>query len=145
MTHNNEKTSAFLTHIASFGGFFFPLGSILTPLILWQTFKNRSPFLDKQGKEAVNFNISYGLYMILASLMTTLFFMVKFLNPFKNMELFLFDFNGDLALKGLLNLIGISFLVGVIGLIKIVLIISAAIKANKGEEYTYPFTIRFIK
>ena len=145
MTHNDEKTNAFLIHITAFGGFFFSFGSVLIPLILWQTLKERSPFLDKQGKEAVNFNISYGLYMILVGIMAILFSAVEFLNPFKDSDPISFDFSGDFALEGLLNLSGISLLVGIIGLVKIALIISAAIRANKGEEYTYPFTIRFIK
>ncbi len=74
MKQNNENTNAFLIHISAFAGFLFPFGSIITPLIAWQTLKNRSRFLDEQGKEAVNFNISYSLYMFLASLIIIPFF-----------------------------------------------------------------------
>ena len=58
MRNNKENTNAFLIHISAFAGFLFPFGNIITPLIVRQTLKNRSEFLDKQGKEAINFNIS---------------------------------------------------------------------------------------
>lgn len=41
-------------------------------------------------------------------------------------------------------LIGIPVLIALF-ILWLVLIIKAAIKANKGERYSYPFTIRFIK
>ena len=50
MKKNNENTNAFLIHISAFAGFIFPFGHIITPLIAWQTLKERSPFLDEQGK-----------------------------------------------------------------------------------------------
>ena len=68
MKKNNENTNAFLIHISAFAGFMFPFGNIITPLIAWQTLKDRSLFLDEQGKEAVNFNISYTLYIFLISI-----------------------------------------------------------------------------
>ena len=74
MNHNSENTNAFIIHIAAFGEFFFPFGGIVTTLILWQTLKNRSAFLDQQGREAVNFNISYSLYMFVASMIVVPFF-----------------------------------------------------------------------
>ena len=61
MKRNRTNTNAFLIHISAFAGLIFPIGQIITPLIAWQTIKDRSPFLDEQGKEAVNFNISYTL------------------------------------------------------------------------------------
>ena len=74
MNHNSENTNAFIIHIAAFGEFFLSFWGIVTPLILWQTLKNRSAFLDQQGREAVNFNISYSLYMFVASMIVGPFF-----------------------------------------------------------------------
>ncbi|MFB1039974.1 MAG: DUF4870 domain-containing protein, partial [Polaribacter sp.] len=67
MKKNNQNTNAFLIHISAFAGFVFPFGQIITPLIAWQTLKDRSPFLDEQGKEAINFNLSYTLYAFILS------------------------------------------------------------------------------
>lgn len=142
MAHNNENTNAFLTHISSFAGYLFPLGSIITPLILWQTLKNKSIFLDKHGKEAVNFNISFGLYIFILSASFFSFFFGNFIDFFNGINI---DFGPHNSYNGLFGFIGIASLVSVVSLIKIALIIIAAMKANKGEIYQYPFTIKFIK
>ena len=145
MTQNNENTNAFLIHISAFAGYLFPFGSIITPLIIWQTLKDRSTFLDQQGKEAVNFNISYSLYMILASIIVIPFFIGSFFSRHGNNWSHNFHFDYDFGIDNLFGLIGFTSLVGIIGIIKVALIILAAIKANKGEDYKYPFTIKFIK
>ena len=147
MQQNKENTNAFLIHISAFAGFLFPFGSIITPLIVWQTLKDRSTFLDEQGKEAVNFNISYSLYMLIASIIAVPFFVRSIFNNARNhrgnWDLDWWDF--DLGFESLFGVIGFTSLVGLIGIIKLALIILAAIKANKGEDYRYPLTIKFIK
>tara|TARA_R110002073_G_scaffold15953_2_gene62105 strand:+ start:35257 stop:35691 length:435 start_codon:yes stop_codon:yes gene_type:complete len=144
MTQNNENTNAFLIHISAFAGVLFPFGSIITPLIVWQTLKDRSQFLDEQGKEAVNFNISYSLYMFILSLAIIPFFIRNLFNGWNNHS-YNFDWSFDLGFGNLFGIIGFASFAGIIGLIKIALIILAAIKANKGENYKYPLTIKFIK
>lgn len=50
------------------------------------------------------------------------------------------------AISFLLMLIVIGvFLISIVGIVWLVFIIIAAVKANNGEYYRYPFTIRFIK
>jgi uncharacterized Tic20 family protein len=148
MAQNNENTNAFLIHISAFAGFIFPFGNIITPLIAWQTLKDRSKYLDEQGKEAVNFNISYSLYMFIASIVIVPFFFGSFFNRRNyrgNWEWNPFDWDFDIHIGSLFGLVGFSSLVGLIGLIGLALVIIAALKANKGEDYKYPFTIKFIK
>ncbi|MGB1042980.1 MAG: DUF4870 domain-containing protein [Tenacibaculum sp.] len=142
MQQNNENTNAFLIHISAFAGYLFPLGSIITPLVLWQTLKDRSLFLDDHGKEAVNFNISFGLYIFVLSASFFSFFFGDFLNIFNGIDI---DFGGHHHYNGLFGFLGATSLVFIVSLIKIALIIIAAMKANKGETYKYPFTINFIK
>ena len=43
-----------------------PIGNILAPLIIWLVKKEESPFLDRQGKEALNFQISFSIYGLIA-------------------------------------------------------------------------------
>lgn len=144
MKNNNENTNAFLIHISSFAGYLFPLGSIITPLILWQTQKERSAFLDDNGKEAVNFNISFSLYIFILS---ASFFSFFFGDIFRLMSRGdHLDFGNSISFSGdLFGIFGIASLVSIVTLIKIALIIIAAMKANNGEVYKYPFTIKFIK
>ena len=142
MQHNNQNTNAFLIHISAFAGYLFPLGSIITPLILWQTLKERGTFLDDHGKEAVNFNISFGLYIFIVSASFIPFFFRNVMHGFNGIDI---DFGGHHGYGGLFGFLGFASLAGLISIIKIALIIIAAMKANKGELYHYPFTIKFIK
>jgi hypothetical protein len=45
------------------------IGSVIAPLIIWQIKKDEFPFVDKQGKEAVNFQISILIYALVAGLL----------------------------------------------------------------------------
>ncbi len=45
------------------------IGGVVGPLILWQIKKHEYPFIDDQGKEAINFQISMLLYCLVAVLL----------------------------------------------------------------------------
>jgi len=45
------------------------IGSVIAPLIIWQIKKDDYPFVDEQGKEAVNFQLSILIYGIVAGLL----------------------------------------------------------------------------
>ena len=55
------RQSAMLCHLAAFLGFVFPFGSVIGPLILWQMKREVDPFIDDQGKEALNFQITVAI------------------------------------------------------------------------------------
>jgi uncharacterized Tic20 family protein len=143
MKKNNPNTNAFLIHISAFAGFIFPFGHIITPLVAWQTLKERSPFLDEQGKEAVNFNLSYTLYSFLLTLTFIPFAFGSFIRNFNNFDNF--HFNVDFNTNNILGFIGFGTITGIIYFVGIALVIIASIKAKDGENYKYPFTIKFIK
>ena len=146
MKKNNENTNAFLIHICAFAGFIFPFGNIITPLIAWQTLKERSLFLDEQGKEAVNFNISYTLYIFLFSIVFVPFAIGSFFNRHQRyVNWNNFNFNLDVNFPSFFGFLGFGSIVGIIYIIGIALVIIASIKAKDGENYKYPFTIKFIK
>lgn len=142
MKKNNENTNAFLIHISSFAGYLFPLGSIITPLILWQTQKDKSSFLDNHGKEAVNFNISFAIYIFILGASFLSFFFGNLAGIFNNINI---DFSHDYRNQNIFSFLGIASTVGLLTLIRIALIIIASMKANDGELYKYPFTINFLK
>jgi uncharacterized Tic20 family protein len=48
------------------------VGGIIAPLIIWQIKKDEHPFVDEQGKEAVNFQISILIYELVAGLLVFL-------------------------------------------------------------------------
>lgn len=144
MNRNTENTNAFLIHISAFSGYIIPFGAIIVPLVLWQTMKDRSRFLDEQGKEAVNFNISYALYTFILGLSILPFAFSTFINHIRHNDYdFYFDF--DFGSGGLFGIFGMASLISILSLVKIALIIIAALKSKEGENYKYPFTIKFIK
>jgi len=144
MSRNNENTNAFLIHISAFSGYLIPFGSIIVPLVLWQTMKDRSRFLDEQGKEAVNFNISYALYSFILGLSIIPFAFSSFFSHVRHYNDFDFNFNFSDG-SGLFGFLGIGAIITLIGLLKIALTIIAAMKSKEGENYKYPLTIKFIK
>lgn len=53
-----------LCHLLALSGFIIPFGNILGPLIIWLLKKDTDPYVDEQGKESVNFQISVAIYAI---------------------------------------------------------------------------------
>jgi len=108
-------------HLLGFAWFVFPFyGNVLGPLVLWLIKRGDSPYLDRVGKEVLNFQISFSIYISLAIAVGTVL---------------------------LIFLIGILFyfLAAAIWVAWVVLMIVAAVKTSNGEDYKYPFTIRLLQ
>lgn len=56
--NRNVRQWAMICHISAFLGFIIPFGNLLGPLIVWQMKRDLDPFIDDQGKEALNFQIT---------------------------------------------------------------------------------------
>lgn len=102
-----------LTHLLALAGYIIPLGNIIGPLVIWLMQKDKSAFVDQQGKESLNFQIT----VTIASL---------------------------LCIPLIFVCVGIPLLIAV-AVASLVFIIIAAINANAGTAYRYPFTWRVIK
>lgn len=55
---SEERTWALACHLSTFLGYLIPFGNIIAPLIIWILKKDEMPFVNDQGKEAVNFQIT---------------------------------------------------------------------------------------
>ena len=110
---------AMLCHLSAVLGWLMPLGNLILPVVLWQMRKGRDAFINEQGKESVNFQVSALLAMVVGSacLISSASFLVT---------------------------IGLLVIV-VVAIAMLVLPIIAGVKANKGHHYRYPFTWRLIK
>jgi len=63
-----------LCHLLAFAGFIgIPFGNILGPLVIWLMKKDEMPFVDDQGKEALNFQISLTIYAIVSGILCLIF------------------------------------------------------------------------
>ena len=65
----NDNSLAVVMHLLGFAGFVFPFGNIVAPLILWLVKRPESPLLDRTGKEVLNFQISYTIYVAVAGVL----------------------------------------------------------------------------
>jgi len=63
-----SRTWEVLCHALGFAGFVFPFGNILGPLIVWLMKKSESPSVDAHGKEALNFQISMTIWVLLCAI-----------------------------------------------------------------------------
>ena len=66
------RNTAVAAHLSTFAGLVVPFGSVIGPLAVWLTRRDRDPFIDEAGREALNFGISiavYGAVVLVAALM----------------------------------------------------------------------------
>ncbi len=66
----DEKTYGMLAHLSALAVFVLPtIGHIVGPLVIWLIKKDQSPWIDQQGKNALNFQISITLYGIVCGIL----------------------------------------------------------------------------
>ncbi|CAN5681017.1 DUF4870 domain-containing protein [soil metagenome] len=120
-----ERQMAMFAHLSALlggivtTGWAGSVGCFVGPLVIWLLKKDTMPFVDDQGKEALNFNITVAilfLALLLLSIMTL----------------------------GIGLIIAVPAWI-IIGIAWLVLTIIASIKANEGVAYRYPFALRLIK
>jgi uncharacterized Tic20 family protein len=121
---SEERQWALFAHLSALlgcilTGAWFGWGCFIGPLIIWLVKKDTMPFVDDQAKEALNFNITVAIIGVALLVLT----------------LITFGLGALLALP-----IGV-----VVGIGWLVCTILAAIRANEGVQYRYPFTLRLIK
>lgn len=120
-----ERQWAMFAHLSALlgglvtAGWAGSVGCFIGPLVIWMVKKDTMPFVDDQAKEALNFNITVAIIFFVLLMMT------------------LFTLGIGIILTGPLMLI--------VGLGWLVLTIIAAVKANQGERYRYPMTLRLVK
>jgi uncharacterized Tic20 family protein len=100
-------------------GWAFSTGSFIGPLVIWLVKKDTMPFVADQAKEALNFAITLSIVCFALLVLTIL----------------------SLGIGALITIPVLMF----IGIAALVLVILAAIKANEGVAYRYPFAIRLVK
>lgn len=93
--------------------------TFLGPLLVYLLKRDEDPFLRAHAAEALNFNLSVFIYAAVGGLLTAI----------------LIIFLVGLLLLPLIFAAAIAW---------VVLVVVAAVKANNGEPYRYPLTIRFV-
>ncbi len=114
-----EKQWGMFAHLSGVVAVWMAGLGFLGPLIVWLIKKDQMPFVNDQGKEALNYQIN--VLVLLAVLGPISFVLAIF------------------TLGVILLPVGLAFVV-----LAIVMPIIAAMKANAGEAYRYPYIIRVI-
>jgi len=66
---DEERLWATFIHLSGLAGYVVPTASVVAPLVLWLIKRNQSPFVDDHGREALNFQISMVLWMLVSVLL----------------------------------------------------------------------------
>lgn len=69
----DARTWAMLCHLTALSGFCVPFGNILGPLIVWAIKREEDPFIDDQGKEALNFQLTMTIAIVVAMILIFIF------------------------------------------------------------------------
>lgn len=120
-----ERQWALFAHLSALlgglltSGWLASIGCVVGPLIIWQIKKDTLPFAADQAKEALNFNITLAIVMLVLMAIGL----------------------GTLGIGFIVT----GPLMVLVGLAALVFIIIAAVKSNNGEAYRYPLTLRLVK
>ena len=60
----DEQNWAMFCHLSALAGFLIPFGNIVGPVIIWLIKRAEMPLVDHHGKEAINFQITVSIAML---------------------------------------------------------------------------------
>jgi len=141
--NRDARTWAVLCHLSALLMLLgVPLGNVLGPLVVWLVKRNDHPFIDDQGREALNFQLSITPNWVLAGIL--IFFSagsIAFFWPaFRHGVM---DYWNPVAMP-IAMIFGLFLILGLL-ILDVILAIVAAVRASDGIAYRYPLTIRAIK
>ncbi|WP_028771269.1 DUF4870 domain-containing protein [Silanimonas lenta] len=118
---SDQRTMAMLAHLSAI------LFSFLGPLLIWLIHKDQADkgLVVDQAKEALNFSLTVFILLVTCMIISATI--------------------GWIPVIGWLIAIMLFLFMAAIGLVALVLLIMAAIKANEGQYYRYPFALRLVK
>lgn len=68
-----ERQWAMFAHLSALAGLIIPFGSIIGPLVIWLIKKDTMAFVNDQGKEALNFNITVAIAAVVCWVLCFIF------------------------------------------------------------------------
>lgn len=119
----DDRTYCVIMHLTLLGHLILPGVAAIAPLIMWQSKKEKSAFIDDHGREALNFHLTIILYSVVLPIITVIL--------------------GVITLGiGLIALPFVAVLPYVLGIVGMILAVMAT---NRDEYYRYPMCIRMIQ
>jgi len=68
----SEKNWAVLSHLSALAMFIIPLGNVIGPLVIYLWKKDEIPVVEREAGEALNFQITVSIGVVIAWLLTLL-------------------------------------------------------------------------
>lgn len=128
-----------LMHLSQFSNYLLPTLGLIVPIIMWLGRKDESKSVNANGKIILNWNISLLIYSLVV-----LFIFIG-VGGFSALS-FAFSDTPELSLFGLLGSISALILPMLLfAVLDFIFTIIGAIKANRGEVWNYPLSIKFFK
>ncbi|WP_300488295.1 DUF4870 domain-containing protein [Flavobacterium sp.] len=149
-TTTNEKNTATIMHLSTLSQYFIPFGNYFFPILIWAFKKDKSDFVDYNGKQTLNFQLSMLLYSLILLLVSV---PILLYTIFKNISFSNFD-GSDLIIREMstANISGIVIVAAIAALLfcflkvmEFFLVIYAAVKSSNGQKYHYPLSINFLR
>ncbi|MDI1256325.1 MAG: DUF4870 domain-containing protein [Flavobacterium sp.] len=150
MSTQNENNTATALHLSALSQYLIPFGNFIFPIIIWSSSKDKSNYVDNQGKQCINFHLSIFTYTLLLGLIALTLIIILAVNGaefhhFGNGSYVADEFNHS-------NVPGIVATAIVTGVLFVLLLaaqffltIYAAVKTSNGADFKYPLTIPFLK
>jgi uncharacterized Tic20 family protein len=151
MTTTNDKNIATVLHLSTLTQYIIPFGNYIFPIVIWSSKKEDSKFIDYNGKQVLNFQLSLFLYSAVLCLIAIPILLYTFFHnaPFdvciNDCDFFIDHLNMNQITGWTILGIVAALLFCIIKVIEFVLIILAAVKTSHGEQYKYPLSIPFFK
>ncbi|KAM3097462.1 DUF4870 domain-containing protein [Phormidesmis sp. 146-35] len=116
-----------------------PFVSLIVPYLVWIGGRDQHPFVDDQGRESLNFQISMAIYAISIGILFIFLFLMTCGIMFS-----LPSSGNSMGIVFNWLFVGLVSIVALFGFFQIAVIILAAVKAYNGQSYRYPFTLGFL-
>ncbi|PAX60309.1 DUF4870 domain-containing protein [Brunnivagina elsteri] len=119
---------------------YIPFLNILAPFTIWSFKKKLNPWIDFQGRESLNFQLSLAVYNLIIILILVLVFLITCV-------IAIAGFIRSYQIKNIFQTIILFFAIAtyLMMMSQLIFVSVAAIKSYRGKYYRYPLTIRFLR
>ncbi len=137
MTGKEANTWGMMIHLSQLASIIIPAAGFILPIVLWLVKRNESRKVDAHGKVVLNWIISSFIYGVIIVALFVVSAIVAAGSAVSS--------KSASAPIGIIIVIVIAWcLLALFGLMSLIFIIIGAVKANNGEVWPYPMSIRFM-
>lgn len=145
-----NRNTAILMQLSAYTQYFIPFGNFIFPTLIWSLKKQDSKFIDYNGKQIINFQLSlflYSLLLIIIAIPLLLYTTLSDLsfNAVNELHFVHEQFSAE-KITGIATIAILAVLILIaMKVLEFFLIMYASVRNSNGENYNYPLTIKFIK